>query len=208
MPLFPLFLLWVVVTQGSFPPKVHHGCFCIFLMSYSVFRVSGKLLVWGIIVKIEFLSVDFGGSFISYQRGVFAFWFGSFSRICQTSPPCLRGRASICLSASLTSRPTRAGINWSLMAFSSGSNNSLASGTVLWKWVHLEDNPLVNAEYAAWWSSCAYFESNWMSFTQPSTLFLMYCSLNDCPNYRSKEASTFVCDFDSIIFEDFLCGLH
>jgi len=33
------------------------------------------------------------------------------------------------------------------MAFSSGSNNSLALGTVLW--VHLEDKPLVNAEYAA-----------------------------------------------------------
>jgi len=30
MPLIPLLLLWVVVTQGSFPPKVHHGCFSFF----------------------------------------------------------------------------------------------------------------------------------------------------------------------------------
>jgi len=35
------------------------------------------------------------------------------------------------------------------MVFFSGSNNSLMSGTVLWKCVYLEDNPLVNAEYAA-----------------------------------------------------------
>ena len=83
------------------------------------------------------------------------------------------------LSTSLTCRPIREGINWSLMAFSSGSNNLLISGTVLRKWVHLEHYPLVNAEYAAWGSSCAYFESNWMSFTQSSTLFLMNCSLND-----------------------------
>jgi len=41
------------------------------------------------------------------------------------SPPCLSGRASMCLSASLTPRPTRAGITWSLMAFWSGSNNSV-----------------------------------------------------------------------------------
>jgi len=95
---------------------------------------------------------------------------------------CLRGRASICLSASLSSCPTRAEIKWSLMEFSSGSNNSLASDAVLWKWVHLEDKPLVNAEYAAWaWGSSwgSYFESDWRSFTQLSTLFLMYCSPND-----------------------------
>jgi len=35
------------------------------------------------------------------------------------------------------------------MVFSSGSNNSLMSGTVLWKWVYLVHNPLVNTEYAA-----------------------------------------------------------
>ena len=29
VPLFPLLLLWVVVTQGSFLPQVHHGCFWI-----------------------------------------------------------------------------------------------------------------------------------------------------------------------------------
>jgi len=33
--------------------------------------------------------------------------------------------------------------------FQLGSNKSLLFGTVLWKWVHLEHNPLVNAEYAA-----------------------------------------------------------
>jgi len=75
--------------------------------------------------------------------------------------------------------PERKSKYWSLMMFSSGSNNSLASGTVLWKWVHLEDTPLVNAEYAAWGSSCACFKSDWRSFTQLSTLFLMYCSLNE-----------------------------
>ena len=36
-----------------------------------------------------------------------------------------------------------------------------------------------NAEYAAWGSFCVCFESDWRSFTQLSTLFLMYCSLND-----------------------------
>ena len=62
MLLFPLLLLLVVVPQWSFPPKVHHGCFCIFifLLSYSVFSVSGELLVRGVVVKIELLSVDFG----------------------------------------------------------------------------------------------------------------------------------------------------
>ena len=80
-------------------------------------------------------------------------------------------KSYICLSASLTFRPTRVRISWSMMAFSSGSNNSLISSTVFWKWVHLEHNPLVNAEYAAWGSSCAYFESNSRSFTQTSTLF-------------------------------------
>ena len=59
MPLFTLLLLLVVVTQGSFLPKVHHGCFCIFLLLYSVFCVSGELLVQGVVVKIELLSVDF-----------------------------------------------------------------------------------------------------------------------------------------------------
>ena len=33
MPLFPLLLLLVVVTQGSFLPKVQNGCFCIFNFS-------------------------------------------------------------------------------------------------------------------------------------------------------------------------------
>ena len=28
---------------------------------------------------------------------------------------------------------------------SSGLNNSLMSGTALWKWLHLEHNPMVNA---------------------------------------------------------------
>ena len=112
---------------------------------------------------------------VEYSYSVLAISWGSV----RSSPPCLRGRASICPSASLTSHPTRAGINWSLMAFSSCSNVALTSGTVLWKWVHLEDKPLVNAEYAAWGSSCAYFESDWRSFTQLSTLFLMYCTLND-----------------------------
>jgi len=37
-PLFPLLLLGVV-TQGSFPPKVHHGCFRIFLLSILLFFV-------------------------------------------------------------------------------------------------------------------------------------------------------------------------
>ena len=60
MPLFTLLLLLVVVTERSFPPKVHHRCSCIFLLSYSVFCVSGELLVWGVVVKIELLSVDFG----------------------------------------------------------------------------------------------------------------------------------------------------
>jgi len=41
------------------------------------------------------------------------------------------------------------------------------SGTVLWKLVHLEHIPLVNAEYAAWGSSCAYLESSWRSFINP-----------------------------------------
>ena len=95
----------------------------------------------------------------------------------------------------LISHPIRAGSNWSLMAFSSCSNKSLVSSTVLWKSVHLKDNPLVDADYAAWGSSCVYFESNWKSFTQPSTLFLMNCckSFNElffsewlCPNYWSK----------------------
>ena len=44
----------------SFPPKVHHGFFCIFLFTYSVFCVSGEVLVRGVAVKIEHLSVDFG----------------------------------------------------------------------------------------------------------------------------------------------------
>ena len=57
---FPLLLLLVVVTQGSFPPKVLHGCFFIFLLLYSVFSVSGELLVRGVVVEIELLSVDFG----------------------------------------------------------------------------------------------------------------------------------------------------
>ena len=52
MPLFPLLLLLVVVTQGPFLPKIDHGCFCIFLLLYSVFRVSGKLLVWGVVVIV------------------------------------------------------------------------------------------------------------------------------------------------------------
>jgi len=132
MPFFNCSFLLVVVIQGLFPPKVHHGCFCIFLLSYSVFCVSGELLVWGVVVKIELFSVDFGCEFISDLSGVLIFCFGSFPRSVRPNPPLLRGRASICLSASPTSRPTRAGINWSLMAFSSGSNNSLASGTVLW----------------------------------------------------------------------------
>ena len=59
MPLFLLLRLWVVVTQGSFPAKVHRGCFWIFLLLYSVFCVSGELLVRGVVVKIELLSVDF-----------------------------------------------------------------------------------------------------------------------------------------------------
>ena len=59
MPLFLLLLLWIVVTQGSFPPKVHQGCFFIFLLYY-VFCVSGELLVRGVAVKVKLLSVDFG----------------------------------------------------------------------------------------------------------------------------------------------------
>jgi len=35
-----------------------------------------------------------------------------------------------------------------MMAFSSGSNNSLMSSTVLWKWVPLEHSPLMNAEFS------------------------------------------------------------
>ena len=57
---FPLLLLWVFVTQGSFLflPKVHHGCFCIFHFSLVVlFFVSDELLVRGVVVKIELLSV-------------------------------------------------------------------------------------------------------------------------------------------------------
>ena len=57
---FPLLLLWVVVTQGSLPPKVRHEFFFIFLLSYSVSCVSGELLVRGVVVKIELFSVDFG----------------------------------------------------------------------------------------------------------------------------------------------------
>jgi len=61
MPLFPLLLLLVVVTQGSFPPKVHHRCFCIFHFSLVVlFFVSGELLVRGVVVKIKLSSVHFG----------------------------------------------------------------------------------------------------------------------------------------------------
>ena len=40
MTLFPLLILWVVVTQGSFPPKGYHGCFCIFYFSLVVFCFS------------------------------------------------------------------------------------------------------------------------------------------------------------------------
>jgi len=51
---FSITFLWVVVTQGSVPEKVHHKRFWIFFLSYSVFRVFGKLLIWGVVVEINF----------------------------------------------------------------------------------------------------------------------------------------------------------
>jgi len=86
---FPLLLLLVVVTQGSFPPKVHHRCFCIFHFSLVVlFFVSGELLVRGVVVKVKLSSVHFGFQFISdlSLSRVLVFRFGSFLTICQTQP--------------------------------------------------------------------------------------------------------------------------
>jgi len=44
-----------------------------------------------------------------------------------------------------------------------------------------------------------------MSFTQPSTLCLVYCSLNDFVPITDprKVAFTLVCDFDTLVFEEF-----
>jgi len=57
------------------------------------------------------LSTDFVYQFGSDMSGMVAFSLGGFLRICRPIPPCLRKRASICLSVSLTYRPTKAGIN-------------------------------------------------------------------------------------------------
>ena len=71
MPHFLLVLSWVVVTQGSVPWFiVAISAFCI-LLSYSVFRVSGILLVWGIVFKIEFFIVSFVSQFGSDQSGLY-----------------------------------------------------------------------------------------------------------------------------------------
>jgi len=71
-----------------------------------------------------------------------------FWGLSRASPPCLRGRASICLSASLTRRPTSAGISWFPIAFSSGLNRSVKS-----KRIQLEHIPLVNVEHVHRWKT-------------------------------------------------------
>ena len=74
-----------------------------------------------------FFSVSLSVIWVEWSYSVLAVSWG----FVRPSPPCLTGRAgsSICLSVSRNSRPMRVGINWSLMAFFSGSNNSLMSGT-------------------------------------------------------------------------------
>jgi len=131
---------------------------------------------------------------------VLAVYWGFF----RPSPSCLKGKASICLPASLTSCPIRAGINWSLMAFSSSLNESLVSGTFLWKWVHLEHNPFCEC-----WVRCLRI----ILCVIGEQLKVFHPTLNVVcnelfpkwfyPNYCSKVAFILVCDFDASFLKSF-----
>jgi len=156
MPLFPLFLLYVVLTQWSVHQIVCSGncgilCSVLIIVGFSWFWCFAGLkgCIQGWVFGCRFGLLVLQWSTWSWHLAVV--W--GFVR---PSPPCLRGRASSCLCASHTSR---VGNSWSLIAFSRDSNKSLVCDTDLWKWVHLEHIPLVNAEYVAWGSSCTSFYS-------------------------------------------------
>ena len=70
--------------SGVISAKSSSQMFFHFSLVVFCFFVSGELLVRGVVVKIELLSVDFGCQFVSDLRGVLIFCFGSFPRICQT----------------------------------------------------------------------------------------------------------------------------
>ena len=164
-------------------------------------------MYWRLSFWLKIWSVSFAVISMGLVYSVLAVVWG----FVRPTPTYLRGRVSSCLSASHAYRPARAGISWSLKVFSRSSYKSIVSNTVLWKWVQLEHIPLVNAEYAAWGQDhpvqCAHLESSWRSFTQPSTLFLINCSLNDflpitAPWWRSP---SLVCDCDACVVKKFLC---
>ena len=110
-----------------------------------------------LLIKIEFLSVDFVSSSVIWIEclcSVLAVFRGSV----RPSPPCLKGRAGVCLSASLVSCLTRGGIinHWWRFPVVWIIHSYLA--LFFGNWIQLEHNRL-NVEHAAWWSYCMYFEA-------------------------------------------------
>ena len=203
-----MLLLLVFVTQGSVPQIVCYGYIGILHSSLVVFcfscfwYVAGlRCCIWDRVFLLYVWPVNLAVIRIELSYSLWAISWGFF----RPSPPCLR-RASICLSASLAWCPTRAGMNWYLMAFSSlvqinhscpvlfFGNGSIWS-IILWWMLSmlLEDLLCMIGEQLK-----VFYPTHNLGFNE---LFPKWF----CPNYCSKVALTLVCDFDASVFNKFSC---
>ena len=167
------------------------SAFC-FLLLYSAFHVSGILLVWMVVFEIDiFWSVSLAVIRMELSYSVLAVSWGF-----------VRPSFSIYFSSykSHTSHPTSAVINWSLMAFSSGSNKSLVSGTVL------QNGSIWSMSFGECWVCCLRIilcvigEQLKVLYTTLNLVFNA-CSEIILSNYCSEVVFTLACDFDAIVFK-------
>jgi len=88
MPLFPLVLLWVIVTQGWVPLIVHMAvsAFCVLLLTYFCFSCVWYIAGLRGYIQDQVFNCKFcvNLAVILFRILVFIFYLGSFLMICQT----------------------------------------------------------------------------------------------------------------------------